>query len=299
MRKIIDDAFIAMLETRDLNVHSSLNGLFGGNRRTVKHGSSAEFADYQDYVPGDDLRRIDWNLYARFEKLFIKLFVDERQLHHRIYVDCSASMDWGDPHKGETALKLAAALGFLAVQSMDRVSIIEMHGDRCEDVTQGAIVGKERFYAAVDRLNNTEFYGSSELGAALSSEENVGNGDGMSVIISDFLTESDWKSGAEYLRFQKREVCLMQVLSPEELQPMILGKVWLMDSEASGTEDSRNKRMEITRDTLKAYGLAMEYHQNELKRFCETRGIPFVTVCTDEPIGRMLFMKSTESGIIL
>ena len=213
MRNIIDDAFIAMLETRDLNVHSSLNGLFGGNRRTVKHGSSAEFADYQEYVPGDDLRRIDWNLYARFEKLFIKLFVDERQLHHRIYVDCSASMDWGDPNKGETALKLAAALGFLAVQSMDRVSIIEMHNDICDDVS-GAVIGKERFYAAVDKLNRTEFYGSSELGNAISREENVGNGDGMSVLISDFLTESDWKSGIEYLRYRHREVCLIQVLSP-------------------------------------------------------------------------------------
>ncbi|MBQ4000735.1 MAG: DUF58 domain-containing protein [Oscillospiraceae bacterium] len=298
MRKIIDDAFISMLETRDLNVHSSLNGLFGGNRRTVKHGSSAEFADYQEYVPGDDLRRIDWNLYARFEKLYIKLFVDERQLHHRIYVDCSASMDWGDPHKGETALKLAAALGFLAVQSMDRVSIILMHDDKCDTVAR-TVVGKERFYEAVDKLNGTEFYGSSELGKALSAEEDVGNGDGMSVIISDFLTESEWKSGAEYLRYNNREVCLLQVLSPEETDPLMMGKMWLLDSEAKGTDDHRNKRMEITRDTLKAYALALDYHQKELKQFCDMRGIPFVTVRTDEPIEQILFMKSTEAGIIL
>lgn len=298
MRKIIDDAFISMLETRDLNVHSSLNGLFGGNRRTVKHGSSAEFADYQEYVPGDDLRRIDWNLYARFEKLFIKLFVDERQLHHRIYVDCSASMDWGDPHKGETALKLACALGFLAVQSMDRVSIIEIHDDKCDNVANN-VVGKERFYEAVNKLNSTEFYGSSEIGSALTREENVGNGDGMSVIISDFLTESEWKSGAEYLRYSNREVCLLQVLSPEEMDPVMMGKMLLLDSEAKGNDDPRNKRMEISRDTLKAYSMALEYHQNELRQFCDTRGIPFVTVCTDEPIERILFMKSTEAGIIL
>lgn len=297
MRNIIDDAFISMLETRDLNVHSSLNGLFGGNRRTVKHGSSAEFADYQEYVPGDDLRRIDWNLYARFEKLYIKLFVDERQLHHRIYVDCSASMDWGEPHKGETALKLAAALGFLAVQSMDRVSIIEMHDDICNSVAT-SVIGKERFYEAVDKLNRTEFWGNSEMGAALAKEEDVGNGDGMSVIISDFLTESEWKSGAEYLRYHNREVCLMQVLSPEEMDPLIMGKMWLLDSEAKSNDDPRNRRMEITRDTLKAYALALEYHQNELKEFCDVRGIPFVTVCSDEPIENILFMKSTESGII-
>jgi len=298
MRKIIDDAFIAMLETRDLNVHSALNGLFGGNRRTVKHGSSAEFADYQEYVPGDDLRRIDWNLYARFEKLYIKLFVDERQLHHRIYVDCSASMDWGDPHKGETALRIAAALGYLAVQSMDRASIIRVSDDVCEDIS-GPVMGKERFYEAADKLNSTVFRGGSEIGAAISKEENVGNGDGMSVIISDFLTESDWKSGAEYLRYRNREVALIQVLSPEEMEPMTMGKMMLLDSESAGPDDSRNKRMEITRDTLKAYGMALAYHQEELSSYCRTRGIPFVTVSTDESIEHMLFMKSTESGIIL
>ena len=128
MRQVLDGAFLSMLEARDLQIRNPMNGLFGGNRRSKAYGSSAEFADFRDYTPGDDLRRIDWNLYARFEKLMLKLFVDERQLHHKIYLDASASMDWGEPNKADVALKLAAALGFLSVQAMDRVSFYAIHG---------------------------------------------------------------------------------------------------------------------------------------------------------------------------
>ena len=93
MKHIIDGEFISMLETSDLYIKNLMNGMFGGNRRSKAYGSSAEFADFREYTPGDDLRRIDWNLFARFEKLFMKLYVDERQLHHRVYIDTSASMD--------------------------------------------------------------------------------------------------------------------------------------------------------------------------------------------------------------
>ena len=122
MRQVLDGAFLAMLEARDLKIRDPMNGLFGGNRRSKAYGSSAEFADFREYVPGDDLRRIDWNLYGRFEKLFLKLFVDERQLHHRIYIDASASMDWGEPSKADTALKLAAAMALADLVSEDELS---------------------------------------------------------------------------------------------------------------------------------------------------------------------------------
>ena len=132
MKKIVDGSFIAMLESRDLHLHRPMDGLFGGNRRAKSYGSSVEFADYREYTEGDDLRRIDWNLYARFEKMFLKLFVDEKQLHHRIYLDCSSSMDWGRENKSHLALKMAAALGFLSVQAMDRVSYYALKGDKCK-----------------------------------------------------------------------------------------------------------------------------------------------------------------------
>ena len=297
MKQIIDGAFIAMLEARDLRIQNPMNGVFGGNRRSKAYGSSAEFADYREYAPGDDLRRIDWNLYARFEKLYLKLFVDERQLHHRIYIDASASMDWGEPNKAHIALKLATAVGFLSVQAMDRVSFYAIHEDSCEDICQ-TVVGREAFYNAANMLNDIEFYGDGDVGAAFDTLENPGNGDGISIIISDFLTDADWKSAVDKLLYHNREVYLIQVLSRDEITPDLSGKVLMLDAEAFDEDDTRNYRAEVTRSSVKAYEEAFLYHQNEIKKFCAARNVGFITVCSDESIEQMLFQKATEVGLI-
>ena len=297
MKQIIDGGFIAMLEARDLHIQNPMNGLFGGNRRSRAYGSSAEFADYREYAPGDDLRRIDWNLYARFEKLFLKLFVDERQLHHKIYIDASASMDWGEPNKAHMALKLAAAVGFLAVQAMDRVSFYAVHEDACEDLCR-TVVGREAFYNAANLLNSVEFYGDGDLGAAFRNLEDPGRGDGISVIISDFLTDADWKSAVDKLLYHNREVYLIQVLSRDEITPGIRGKVLMLDSEALDEDDLKNYRTEVTRSSVKAYEEAFLYHQNEIKQFCAARNVGFITLCSDDTIERILFQKATEVGLI-
>lgn len=298
MKNIIDQSFLSMLESRDLHIQNPMNGLFGGNRRAKAHGSSAEFADFREYVPGDDLRRIDWNLYGRFEKLFLKLYVDERQLHHHIYLDTSASMDWGEPNKGHMALKLAAALGFLSVQALDRVSFYSIHEKSCEDIS-GTVVGREAFYNAANQLNTLRFWGDGDIGTAICSGENPGNTGGLSVIISDFFTDSDWQAAVDFLLYHKREVHLIQVLSPDEIAPGMRGKVLMLDTEAPDEEDERNYRAEITRSSVKAYAEAFAYHQNELRSFCAARNVGFVTVCSDESIEKILFEKATEAGLIL
>lgn len=298
MKQIIDGGFIAMLEARDLRIQNPMNGMFGGNRRSRAYGSSAEFADFREYAPGDDLRRIDWNLYARFEKLYMKLFVDERQLHHNIYIDASASMDWGEPNKAHIALKLAAAIGYLSVQAMDRVSFYAIHEDSCEDLCQ-TIIGREAFYNAANILNTVDFYGDGDIGAAFETLENPGNGDGISVIISDFLTDSDWKSAVDKLLYHNREVYLIQVLSRDEITPDISGKVLMLDAESLDEDDGRNYRSEVTRSSVKAYEEAFLYHQKEIKQFCAARNVGFITVCSDESVERMLFQKATEVGLIL
>ena len=297
MKKIIDGEFIAMLESRDLHVHHPMDGLLGGNRRSKKYGSSVEFADFREYAAGDDLRRIDWNLYARFEKLFLRLFVDERQLHHRIYLDASASMDWGKPEKSTAALKLAAALGFLSVKALDRVSYYAINDHRCRALC-GQVVGREAFYRAADLLNGVDFYGEGDLGRAIKEQEDVGKGDGLSVIISDFMTDSDWKGAVDKLLYHKREVFLVRILSRDEVTPALAGKVFMLDSEAGDEEDGRNYRHEVTRSAVKAYEEAFLYHQKEIEQFCSARGVGFLTLQSDERIEKMLFMKATEAELI-
>ena len=298
MRQVLDAGFLAMLEARDLKIRDPMNGLFGGNRRSKAYGSSAEFADFREYVPGDDLRRIDWNLYGRFEKLFLKLFVDERQLHHRIYLDASASMDWGKPSKADTALKLAAAMGFMAVSAMDRVSYFAVHKKDCVSMTQ-TVMGRDAFYRAADALNKLKFYGDGDLGTAITKDRNIGHGDGLSFIISDFMSDTDWKSAVDRLLFHKREVHLIQVLSPDEIAPGMTGKLFLQDVEAEKEDDPRNYRAEMSRAAMKAYKEAFKWHQQDIRDFCASRNVGFISVCTDQRIEQMLFKNATEAEMIL
>ena len=297
MKHIIDGAFISMLEARDLQMQKPMRGFFGGMRQSKTYGSSVEFADYREYMAGDDLRRIDWNIYTRFQKLYLRLYHDERQFHHRIYLDGSASMAWGKPEKGEVALRLAAALSYLSVKSLDRVSVHILHGDKSENLS-GTVVGRQAFYKAADLLNGVDFFGESELDKAILCAENVGHDDGLSVIISDFFTESDWKSAVDYLLFRGREVHLIQVVSPDELSPALSGKLQLMDREAPTAEDSRHYMSDIGRAAKKAYDKAFLWHQNDIRQFCESRGVGFFSVSTHQSIEEMLFLKATEARLI-
>ena len=297
MKPLIDDAFISMLEQRDLYIGRSMNGLFGGTRRANAYGSSAEFADYRDYFPGDDLRRIDWNLYARFEKLYLKLYVDERQLHHRIYIDASASMDWGQPSKAETALKLTAALAYLSVRATDRVSIYILHGDKCEPLCP-AFSSVRSFYNAAHLLNGVRFKGDCDVAAAITNFEHTGRNDGLSVIISDFLNDNDFRPAVESLLYKGKKVHLLQILSEDEITPSLRGRFFLLDSEGQGEDDERNYRSIITRSRVKAYEKALAWYQNEISSFCKARDVGFITVCSSDPIEKILFFKATEERLI-
>ena len=131
--RILDGAFLDALETLDINVQQMKSGHYSGARRSRAYGSSPEFADYREYVPGDDLRRIDWNAAARFDKYLIKRFIDEKQGRNCVYLDTSASMGF-EPEKGFAALRMAAALGYLSVCNMDSVSFRLLSGTRCTEL---------------------------------------------------------------------------------------------------------------------------------------------------------------------
>ena len=134
----LNDAFFSRLETLALELRPNLAGFFGGKHKVSTYGQTVEFADYREYQLGDDIRRIDWNLYSRFEKYFLKLFTDERQMHTQVFIDCSASMGKDNPEKANYAVAIAAALGYLSVHNMDKVSFKLVKGEK---VTDGEILG--------------------------------------------------------------------------------------------------------------------------------------------------------------
>ncbi|MBR2343465.1 MAG: DUF58 domain-containing protein [Clostridia bacterium] len=293
----LNDEFFSRLETLSLELRANLGGFFGGKHLVRTYGQTVEFADYREYMLGDVIRRIDWNLYSRFEKFFLKLFTDERQMHTQIFIDCSASMGKDMPEKANYTLAAAAALGYLSVHNMDKVSFKLVKGDRCEDAF-GTIVGKRAFFNAVSALENIEFDGEGDLYRAISGASGVGTNDGLAVIISDFFTESDWRRAVDFLCYKKKQVLLLQVMTPDEADPAYSGRVNLIDCEAGGVDDPKNLRIRINRANQLAYEAALRDMQAELRSFCSSREADFISVRTDYPIEKMLFKELLKVGVI-
>lgn len=293
----LNDGFFSRLETLALNLRSDLRGFFGGKHLVRTYGQTVEFADYREYMLGDDIRRIDWNLYSRFEKFFLKLFTDERQMHVQIFLDCSASMGKDDPKKANYAVAVAAALGFLSVHNMDKLSLNLIKGDKAENPF-GTIVGKTSFFRAISELENVEFSEDSDLEKAITNSPSTGSSDGLTVIISDFFTKSDWKKAVDYLTYKKRQVLLLQIMTPDEIEPVYDGRLNLIDSEAEDLADPRNMKLRITRSLQMAYQEAMTDFKADLKTFCVSRGAEFISIDTDRPIEKMLFGELLKVGIM-
>ena len=222
----INEEFLQQLELLQLLIKNSVAGAFGGNHKTRTYGSSCEYADFRDYVPGDDLKKVDWNAYARFEKLYLKLFLDERQMHTRIYIDASRSMTYGNGNKDTQAVKIAAAIAYLSVCDMDKVSIYVIHENAVEEVIT-SMLGKDSFVANIGKLNGIVFNGDSCISDAV-LPLNVGYGDGLSVIISDFLTDNNYEDAVNYLADRKRDAPKAEVtrLAPSPTGFIHLGNLY-------------------------------------------------------------------------
>lgn len=293
----LNDDFFSRLETCALNLRRDLSGFFGGKHLVSTYGQTVEFADYREYMLGDDIRRIDWNLFSRFEKYFLKLFTDERQMHTQIYLDCSASMGKTSPQKAAYAAAFAAAIGFLSVHNMDKLTFRLIREDRAEDPF-GLIVGKTAFYRCVKELDNIEFDEAADLEKAIVGCPDVSANNGLSIIISDFFTDSNWKKAVDFLTYKKRQVILVQILAPEEVDPLYSGRVNLIDSEATDALDEKNMRLRINRGMLQAYSEALKDYIEDLSTFCASRGAGFISVSSDKPIERALFGELMKTGIL-
>ena len=293
----LNDTFFSRLETLSLNLRSSLAGYFGGKHLVRTYGQTVEFSDYREYQLGDDIRRIDWNLFSRFEKYFLKLFTDERQMQVQVFLDCSGSMGDATPEKGAYAIMTAAALGFLAVQNMDKLNFYFMRGTRAED-PYGTIVGKNSFFRAIGTFENIEFTDEVDIERCVTGCPNVSENNGLSIIISDFCTEYDWKKAVDYLVYKKRQVLLIQIMTPEEIDPNYEGRMTLIDSESVDLEDGRNMKMRITRSMLKAYEEALKDFREDIRSFCAKREAGYIPVSTDMPIERVLFGELLKTGIL-
>lgn len=288
----ITDEFLKEVELLELLVKNNVAGMFGGNHKSKSFGSSCEFADFREYMPGDDISKIDWNAFARFDKLYTKQYLDERRLHTVIYIDASRSMDFGKAHKAEQALKIAAVIAYLSIIAMDKVSIYAVRGAQIEEVVAN-MSGKESYLNSIGKLNDIEFDGDSSLSEAILPTK-VGYGNGMSVVISDFLTDNDYEMAIDHMISKKRDVLCIQVLSSEELNPRVRGKMHLFDSE----DLNKYYRKNINKDIINAYKRALEYVQDRIRDYCTARGADYLLVSDEDSIGTIFFESLTNMGVL-
>jgi uncharacterized protein (DUF58 family) len=290
---IFDESALRKLEQLALVADRVRVGVMKGERRSRKRGTSIEFADYRDYTRGDDLRRLDWNVYARLERPFIKLLEEEEDLAVHLLVDRSSSMDWPDAaeeNKLRYALLLAGALGHIALSTGDLVSVTVLGRNRQR---WGPLRGKHNSLRLLQFLDGTRAAGETNLNAALQDYALRGGRPGLAFLISDMFSPAGYREGVNALLARGYEVGILHLLSPDEVQPPLAGDLKLVDVETG--EDA-----EISLDgmTLAAYQERLRGWQAELAAFSASRGIHYVPVTTDVAWEQLVLRTLRAEGVL-
>src|SRR3954462_10202239 len=228
-KPLLDPAFLARLEQLELVCRKVFLGRMKGERRSKRKGQSVEFADYRPYVVGDDLRFLDWNLYARLDRLFLRLFLEEEDLHVYLLIDNSLLMAFGEPTKLHFCKQVAAALGFIGLNNMDRV-VVEAFNDRITQSTT-PLRGRRSLWRLTSFLEGVEPSGPSDLTRALKAFSLKASGKGVVVVLSDFMDKGGYEEGLRYLIARNMDLYVIQILSQEEIDPPLTGDLKLTDVE--------------------------------------------------------------------
>jgi uncharacterized protein (DUF58 family) len=288
---LLDSEFLARLEQLELVSRKIFLGRMKGERRSKRKGQSVEFADYRNYVVGDDLRFLDWHLFARLERLFIRLFLEEEDLHFYILIDNSLSMDFGTPTKLHYTKQIAAALGFIGLVNMDRV-VVEAFNDR---LTQSlpAVRGRRSLWRLMDFLQKIEPAGPSNLQKALRSFSIKCSGKGIVVLVSDFMDKGGYEDALRYLLARQVDIYIIQVLSQEEIDPEIAGDLRLVD-----VEDEDMAEITVSGPLLKRYKQNLAAYRAALSQFCTRRGITYLFTSNQVPFDRLVLTYLQQRGLV-
>ena len=288
---LLDPQFLARLEQLELVSRKIFTGRMKGERRSRRKGQSVEFADYRNYVIGDDLRHLDWNLYARLDRLFLRLLMEEEDLHFYVLLDNSLSMNFGTPTKLYYAKQIAAALGFIGLVNLDRV-VIEAFNERLTQ-SMPAARGRCSFWRVLEFLGKLEPVGPSDLSQALRTFSLKSSGKGIVVILSDFMDKGGYEEALRYLVARQLDVYVIQVLSQEEIEPEVVGDLRLVD-----IEDEDVAEITVSAPLLKRYKQNLAAYRAALNEFCTRRGITYLFTSTQVPFDRLVLSYLRQRGLV-
>jgi len=290
-QQLLDPEFLARLEQLELVSRKIFLGRMKGERRSKKKGQSVEFADYRNYVVGDDLRFLDWNLYARLDRLFLRLFMEEEDLHFYVLIDNSLSMDFGTPSKLHYAKQVAAALGFIGLVNLDRV-MAEAFNDRLTQ-TLPAIRGRRSLWRLLDFLQKIDPAGPSDLKQALRTFSLKSSGKGIVVLLSDLMDKGGYEDALRYLVARQMDIYVIQILSQEEIEPDIVGDLTLTD-----VEDGDVAEITVSGPLLRRYKQNLAAYRAGLHEFCARRGVTYLFTSNQVPFDRLVLTYLRQRGLV-
>ncbi len=275
---LFDETFMRRLERMALIARRVRAGRGRGERRSSKRGSSVEFADYRNYVPGDDLRRLDWRIYARLERPFIKLFEDEEEQSVQLLLDASASMHWpvSDPpvNKWHFGRKLAAALGYIALASGDRLTV--SHLTQSTHHVWGPFRGRGQIHGLLNHLAALTASGSTNLNDSLHHVSLTRHRPGLLFLITDFFSPDGYERGLTALGSAGYEINVFHVLSSDEMEPTLRGDLRLQDIETGHTQE-----ITINPALRRLYRQRFDAWRTGIERYCFSRDINYITLNTE------------------
>ncbi len=289
MSRLLEPPLLRRLEGLAVLVRRAVKGQMGGERRSMSRGRSPEFADFRNYTPGDDYRLIDWNAYARLDRFMLRLFVAEEELPLSLFVDLSGSMDWGGPNKATTAKRLAGAIAYVALASLDRVRLTVF----ADGPTSGGAPHRGR-HAAQDlfaRIQSFPVGGPTDYSKLVSPISR--QRPGMTVLITDGLGESSVEPAIAALQLARQEGAVLQLLAPQELTPDWTGDARLKDAE-TGIE----REFTATPATQTAYRAALARRTEVIERAARRRGLRFARLSSDQPIEDMVQLTLRRIGLL-
>ena len=292
---LIDSRLMARLERLDIVSRKIFSGRVQGERRSRRRGMSVEFADYRPYSPGDDLRFVDWNIYGRLDRLFMKIFLEEEDLSLMIAVDTSGSMDWGTPNKFEYARRLAMALGYIGLINHNRVSFCSF-GEAGGLQRLSNLRGRRRTREAGEWLLNLQPGGEGTFDEAMKTVAHSRMGRGVMLVLSDFLYKDGYEKGLRAVAGRGFDVFAVQMLSPEELDPGangLSGDVKLVD-----LEDDEETEITVSQKMLEGYRGTLNRYCGGLREYCLRRDITHMLVDTSTDLDVLLMEYFRSRGLL-
>ncbi|MBX3355049.1 MAG: DUF58 domain-containing protein [Phycisphaeraceae bacterium] len=292
--ELIDGRLMAKLDQVDVVSRKIFQGKIQGERRSKRRGQSVEFADFRPYVHGDDLRFVDWNIYGRLDRLFLKMFLEEEDLSLLIAIDASASMDWGNPNKLEYARRLAMALGYVGLVNHNRVTLISFNGSGIRRLSN--LRGRRRTSEMGRWLLQMEASGEAPFGDTMRSIALSRQGRGVMLVLSDFMVREGYERGLRYLVGRGYDLFLMQLLSPEELDPGTHGLSG--DLRLEDIEDGSTAEVTVSGGLLRHYRERLDAYLAGLRDFSIRRSMTHVVIDTSTDMDVLLMEYLRRRGLL-